>query len=345
MTEPSPIGMVLAGCGRISESHLQAIRELPADWKLIAAVDSHPERAAAAAAPFGALALTDLDEALALNGVNAAILCSPNAAHASQAMAALRAGKHVLVEKPLAESGAEARALAAAAEARGLQLAAGHTFRHGPAVRYLQDHFGEFGKLRAIEMSQCVFWDGPQAPWWAERTPDEGLIVSLFAPHQFDFVQLVMGMAGAGDAPLRVHAEGARHQSGWQGEDEAMILLAYPERRMASLHISYNQQPIHDRKVLFFDRGVLEIRDTETLLWNGELRVEPAAGSITEPGRMGGRDLSHYFRTQLAEFARAVRGHPHRSAGGAEAAGVIELIDRVRAAIRANSAEAIDPPL
>jgi predicted dehydrogenase len=194
-------------------------------------------------------------------------------------------------------------------------------------------------------MSQCVYWDGPQAPWWAERTPDEGLIISLFAPHQLDFVQLAMAMAGGHETPLRVHAEGARHQNGWQGEDEAMILLAYPGRRMASLHISYNQQPIHDRKVLFFDKGVLEIRDAETLLWNGALRVTPAAGSITDAGKMGGRDLSHYFRTQLGEFARAIRGQPHRCATGAEAAGVIELIDRVRAAIRSNSREAIDPPI
>ena len=341
MTTHPPIGAVLAGCGRISASHLQAIAAQPANWKLIAAVDPHPERAAAAAAPFGALAFTDLSEALALPGVEAAILCSPNTAHAAQAIAALQSGKHVLVEKPLAESGAEARALAAEAEARGLQLAAGHTFRHGPAVRYLQDHWDTFGNLRAVEVSQCVFWDGPQAPWWAERTPDEGLIISLFAPHQLDFIQLAMGH----EAPLRVHAEGARHQDGWQGEDEALILLAYPGRRMASLHISYNQQPIHDRKVLFFDKGVLEIRDAETLLWNGKVCVTPAAGSITDAGRMGGRDLSHYFRTQLGEFAQAIRGQPHRCAKGTEAAGVIELIDRVRASIRTNSREAIDPPL
>jgi predicted dehydrogenase len=339
--DPAPIGVVLVGCGRISGAHLSALADLPEEWHLIATVDPHPERAEAAAAPFGALALTDLDEALALPSVDAMICCSPNAVHAAQSMAALKAGKHVLVEKPLAESGAEARALAAEAGARGLTLAAGHTFRHGPAVRYLQDHFGEFGCLRAIEMSQCVFWDGPQAPWWAERTPEEGLIVSLFAPHQLDFVQLAMG----NEAPLRVHAEGARHQLGWQGEDEAMILIAFAGRRMASLHISYNQLPIHDRKTLFFDKGVLEIRDAETLYWNGEVRVKPVEGSIKDAGKMGGRDLSHYFKTQLSEFARAVRGQPHRCPSGDDAAGVIELIDRVRASIRSNSADAIDPPL
>lgn len=337
---PEPTGVVLAGCGRISASHLRALAELPHEYRLIAAVDPDLERAQSAAKPLGAQASTSLDEALALPGVDCVILCTPNAEHAAQAMACLKAGKHVLVEKPLAESGEQARLLAETAAQRGLVLAAGHTFRQCAPVRYLQDHATEFGRLRAVEVSACVFWDGPQAPWWADIRPEDGLIVSLFAPHSLDFIQLAMG----GDAPLRVHAEGARHQSGWQGEDEAMIVLAYPGRRMASLHISYNQLPVHDRKVLFFENGVMEIVHGETLLWNGEARVVPPPGMIADPARMGGRDLSHYFRNQLAEFARAMRGEAHRCPSGAEAAMGIELLDRVRASLRANAAAAIDPP-
>lgn len=333
-------GIVVVGCGRISGSHSRAIAELPGDVRLEAVVDSDAARAAAAAAPFGVPALESLEEALALPGVGGVLLCTPNHAHASQAMACLSAGKHVLVEKPVAETGAEARALAAEAACRGLVLGAGHTFRHCAPVNYLLDHRAEFGRLRAVEASSCVFWDGPQAPWWAERKPEDGLIVSLFAPHSLDFIQLAMG----GDAPLRVHAEGARHQSGWQGEDEAMIVLAYPGRRMASLHISYNQAPIHDRRVLFFERGVMEIIHGETLLWNGEPVIVPPPGMFSDPGKMGGRELGHYFRGQLREFAKAMRGEPHRLPSGEEAAVQIELLDRVRASLRANSADAIDPP-
>ncbi|WP_310532294.1 Gfo/Idh/MocA family oxidoreductase [Novosphingobium sp.] len=333
-------GVVLVGCGRISASHLRAIAELPEDYRLIATVDRDIGRADEAAAPFGAMALASLDHALALPGVTCVILCTPNGDHAQQAMASLKAGKHVLVEKPLAETGEQARALATEAQRQDLVLAAGHTFRHCAPVNYLLDHVAELGRLRAVEVSSCVFWDGPQAPWWAERTPEEGLIVSLFAPHSLDFIQLAMGDV----APTRVHAEGARHQSGWQGEDEAMIVLAYPGRRMATLHLSYNQLPIHDRKVLFFEKGVMEIIHGETLLWNGAPVIVPPPGMVTDPGRMGGRDLAHYFRGQLAEFAKAMRREGHRCPSGAEAALGIELLDRVRASLRANSAEEIDPP-
>jgi predicted dehydrogenase len=340
-SESKPVGVALIGCGRISAVHLRALGELPDEFRLIATVDPKIDAARAAAQPFGAAAFVTLDEALALPGVDAVIICSPNGAHAVQATAALRAGHHVLVEKPMAETGAEAVALAAEAKARGLVLVAGHTFRHGPAVRYFQDHRAEFGRLRAVEVSQCVFWDGPQAPWWATRTPDEGLILPMFAPHPLDFIQLAMG----GDDPLRVHAEGARHQPGWQAEDEVMATFAYPGRRMASLHISYNQRHIHDRKVLFFDAGLLEIIDGETLRWNGEVRVSPATGTMANPGKMGGRDLSFYFRTQLAEFARALQGEAHRCATGQDAARLITLLDRVKASVRANSRDAIDSPI
>ncbi|WP_454798229.1 Gfo/Idh/MocA family protein [Novosphingobium lindaniclasticum] len=345
-----PIGLAIIGCGRISGAHFAAAASLPGHVRLVAAVDADRAAAQAAAAPFGARALTSLEEALALAEVEAVLIATPNALHAGQSLAALRAGRHVLVEKPVAETGADAAMLAREAQARGLVLAAGHTFRHNAAVRCMADilsgasaeRSAQCGRLRALEVSTCVKWDGPQAPWWAERSPEEGLILSLFAPHALDFVQLVMG----DDDPVRVHAEAARHQSGWQGEDEAMILLAYPGRRMASVHISYNQPSVLDRKVLHFEHGVLEIEHGEILRWNGEVLVTPPEGVLANPRAMGGRRLDHYFTDQLREFVQALRGEPHRCPTGDDAARLITLIDRVKASARANSAaDAIDPPL
>lgn len=337
-----PLGLAVIGCGRISGAHLAAASGLTADVRIVATVDTDLAQARAAAAPFGAQAFATLEEALGLPEVDAVLIATPNALHAAQSLAALRAGKHVLAEKPVAETGPAAVELAREAEARGLVLAAGHTFRHNAAVRHIVDNRERFGRLRAVEVSACVLWDGPQAPWWAERTAEEGLILSLFAPHSLDFVQLVMGA----DDPVRVHAEAARHQSGWQGEDEAMIILAYPGRRLASVHISYNQPAVLDRKVLHFDKGVLEIEHGEILSWNGAVLVEPEAGVLTDPRVMGGRKLGHFFRDQLREFAAAVRGEAHRCPTGHDAARLITLIDRVKASARAHSAaDAIDPPL
>lgn len=335
------VNIAVIGCGRISASHIGAAAARPDAARIVAVVDRNIALAQASAASSGAQAFATIEEVLELADVEAVLIATPNHLHASQAMAALRAGKHVLVEKPAAETGADALALANEAETRGLVLAVGHTFRHNEAVRQMVDRMPDLGRLLSVEVSTCVRWNGPQAPWWAERSPEEGLILSLFAPHALDFVQLVMGDAD----PVRVHAEAARLQSGWQGEDEAMILLAYPGRRMASVHLSYNQPATMDRKTLYFDTGILEIEHGEILKWNDEVIVMPPEGVLIDPRRMGGRTLDHYFETQLAEFARAVRGQSHRMPTGYDAARLIALIDRVKASARANSAaDAIDPP-
>lgn len=122
-----------------------------------------------------------------------------------------------------------------------------------------------------------------------------------------------------------------------------MILLGYPGRRMACVHISYNQRSVFDRKVLHFAGGVAEIDDGEVLKWNGEVLVAPPQGILTDPRSMGGRKLGHYFTQQLLEFSAAVRGEAHRLPTGHEAARLIDLIDRVKAAARSTCADAIDP--
>lgn len=142
--------------------------------RLVAAVDVSLDAACAVAQMHGGHATTDLQEALALREVDAVLVASPNALHYDHTLAAIRAGKHVLVEKPLAPTGAEARDLAHAARQAGVVLAAGHTYRHGPAFHYLVDHWADFGKLMAVEVTSCVRWNGPQAPGGPSARPPKG---------------------------------------------------------------------------------------------------------------------------------------------------------------------------
>jgi UDP-N-acetyl-2-amino-2-deoxyglucuronate dehydrogenase len=323
---PRPVGVALIGCGRISASHMDAIRAQPALARLAAVVDADLQLAKDVGARYDApFAFDSLKDALALPDVEAVLICTPNALHAEQTLAALAAGRHVLVEKPMAENGADAARMAEAADRTGLVLAIGHTFRHSAPIRPVLDHAGEFGALRAIEVSTCVRWDGPQAPWWKHRTPEQGLILSLFAPHALDFVQLFM----EGDDPVRVSVEAARHQTEWLGEDEAMILLRYPNQRMASVHISYNQAFVVDRKTLHFEKAMIRIEDGEFLWVNGDCVIQPEAGDEDGRRRMGGRDLSSYFRIQIEEFVHAVRGLKNRSVLQHEGRRLIDLIDKV----------------
>lgn len=334
-----PIRTGIIGCGRISSSHAAAVRQLGARFELTALADPDEHRRQDLARRNDVVnTFATAQDLCSRADIDAVIICSPNEFHADQAVSALAAGKHVLVEKPMADNAGDAQAMADAARRAGRVLALGHTFRHCRAIRYVRDRLQNFGRLRAVEVSMCVKWDGPQTDWWAGRSLEEGLILSLFAPHALDFVQLVMQ-----DDYLRVHVEAARHQDGWRGEDEAMILLSYPGQRMASVHVSYNQDYVVDRKSLHFEDAFVLIEDNEKVWVNDDLVVVPAQPPEGSARKMGGRDLTPYFVDQLREFANAVHGRPHRCVLADEGVRFTRLLDEVlRAAVATSGAAVID---
>jgi len=131
------VKIVLAGAGAFGQKHLDAIR-LIGGIEVVALVGREADATAAVAAKYGiARATTSLAEALALPGVEAAILATPTQLHAAQAMECLRAGKHVQVEIPLADSWADAQAVAALQRSTGLVCMVGHTRRFNPPHQWV----------------------------------------------------------------------------------------------------------------------------------------------------------------------------------------------------------------
>jgi len=319
-----PVGVAVLGCGRVSDAHLDAIRARPEFGRLEAVIDTDRGRAADAASRHGApRVLTSLEAALEIEDIEAIVVCLPNHLHGDPTVAALEAGRHVLVEKPMADSAEEATRMASAAEQHGRILAIGQSRRHTTAIRYVADNLASFGTLRALQESFCIRWDGAQAPWWAERTREQGLVLSLIAPHSLDFVQMIMGA----DDPLRVHAESVRHRTDWQADDEAMLLLRYPENRLVSVHLSYNQRPHFDRKVLLFDGCVVQIDDDFVVWVDGELVIEPQAGELAEMARP-----ALQFVWQFEEFSKAVRGLESRSVLHPEGVRLMRTVDAAKRA-------------
>ncbi len=330
-----PIGTAVIGCGRISRSHLAAVATQPELARLVAVVDTEPKLAQRAAAAYGAAhALVEIDSALARDDVQAVVVCLPSDLHAPVAIKAAAAGKHVLVEKPMANSAAEAAEMARQAEESGVVLAIGQCRRYFRAMEYLMNRRGDFGELISVQLSLGVKWHDAQAPWWREPDKAGGLVIGLNGPHALDFVQMVMGA----EDPVRVHAEAVRRQGFWEGEDEAMILLAYPSRRLASVHLSFNQDPVEDRKVLVFERGTAVLEADRSLSFNGALLVA-----------RGEDETRHYldeaveFRRQFHEFVKAIRGEPHRAVLAPEGVRLMGLLDAVRRAYRDGVAVELAP--
>ena len=129
MSAPLRVGVI--GVGHLGRHHARLLAGLP-DVTLVAAVDLLPERAAEAAGPVGAEALTDYRDLF--DRVDAVTIAVPTAGHLSVARDFLTRGVHVLVEKPMAMTLADADAMIQAAEGSGATLAVGHTERFNPAI-------------------------------------------------------------------------------------------------------------------------------------------------------------------------------------------------------------------
>lgn len=151
MTPARPLGVAVVGLG-VGEAHAWAY--LDAGCRLVRVCDIDATRAARVAAALGAARAGSFEEILADPEVDAVSIASYDDAHFEQAVAALRAGKHVFCEKPLCRSIEELRALKAAWSASGRCLASNLVLRAAPAYRWLQ------GAIAAGELGEIYAYDG-----------------------------------------------------------------------------------------------------------------------------------------------------------------------------------------
>jgi 2-hydroxy-4-carboxymuconate semialdehyde hemiacetal dehydrogenase len=142
----SPSKVALAGAGAFGIRHLDAMRNI-SGVEVISLVGRRLEPTQEVAAKYGVRHVTtDLAASLALKDVDAVILCTPTQLHAAQAIDCLKAGKHVQVEIPLADSLADAQAVVALQQRTGLVAMCGHTRRFNPSHQWVRKRIlaGEF---------------------------------------------------------------------------------------------------------------------------------------------------------------------------------------------------------
>ncbi|HEX4250973.1 MAG TPA: Gfo/Idh/MocA family oxidoreductase [Pseudonocardia sp.] len=163
---PTRVGVV--GYGYWGSKHVRVMNSLP-DVE-VTVIDKNEQRLREAMSSFPSVRIaTDLADEL--DALDAVVVATPPGVHAPVALMALNAGLHTLVEKPLANSVAEAESLVAAAQAHDVRLMVGHTFEYNPAVWKLKEIIasGELGKILYIDaarlslgryQSDCnVIWD------------------------------------------------------------------------------------------------------------------------------------------------------------------------------------------
>ncbi|NEN80238.1 Gfo/Idh/MocA family oxidoreductase [Nocardioides zeae] len=176
--------------------------DLPARPVLRVVCGRDAERAAAAADRLGwESSATDWTEVVRRDDVDLVDICTPGDTHAEIAIAALEAGKHVLCEKPLANSVAEAEAMTAAAEAaaaRGVRAMVGFTYRRVPAVAYARQLVaeGRIGEVRHVRAVYLQDWIAdPEAPmsWRLEKDKAGSGALGDIGAHIVDMAQFITG--------------------------------------------------------------------------------------------------------------------------------------------------------
>lgn len=156
------LNVALVGCGIISENHIDAYAQHTDRARIVVCCDIDPEKAASRASLVGdARAVTSIDEVLADPGVDAIEVCTPHHIHPEAVIAAARAGKHILCQKPLARTLEECDAMAEAAASAGVVLFYGETNRTLPAALLAEKLIaaGQIGTVVGIQ-ARAAHWQG-----------------------------------------------------------------------------------------------------------------------------------------------------------------------------------------
>ena len=157
----------IVGLGRIAPAHIRAVKACSELADLTAFVSRRRDAVQAAAEQHGVQTAFDgLDEALASRALDAVVLCSPNHLHARQAVAAANAGCHVLVEKPLSNTVAEADAMIEAAARNGVVLMVAQCRRFTRAAQMARECLAGMGPVFSIVHTLAVRFPGVLTDWW-----------------------------------------------------------------------------------------------------------------------------------------------------------------------------------
>jgi predicted dehydrogenase len=252
----SPVSVGIAGYGYWGPNLARNFHRLP-DARLTAVCDPLPGRLEHLQASHPQVSgYADFAEMLAESGIDALVVATPVATHHALAKTALLAGKHVLVEKPMAASSRECADLMEIAEGKGLTLMVGHTYLYSEAVRKIFEIIasGDIGEIRYINCQRLnlgLFQQDINVAW-------------DLAPHDLSIILRAMGCM-----PQTVNCQGNAHVNP-EIEDVTNISLTFPGNRFATVQSSW-LEPRKVRQMTFVGtRKMIVYDDLEPL---GKIRV------------------------------------------------------------------------
>ncbi|MBL0727362.1 Gfo/Idh/MocA family protein [Piscinibacter sp. HJYY11] len=323
------INVAIVGCGRIAKRHAELLTQHVAGMRLVAVCDHHAGRAEAFGARHGVPAFESLAEMLAMRGIDLVAVLTPSGEHAEHAIAAMRSGRHVLVEKPMALTLTDADAMLDESERAGVQLFVVKQNRFNvPVVRAREAlEAGRFGQLvlgtvRVRWCREAAYYD--EAAWRGTWALDGGVLANQ-ASHHVDMLRWFMGPVAS------VHARGATALARIEAEDTAVATLRFRNGALGVIEATTAARP-HDMEgslSVLGSTGAVEIAGfavNQTRIWQFN---EPLPGDADALTRFSVNPPNVYGFGHQAFYEHVVEVLGGRAAplvDGHEGRGTLELL-------------------
>ncbi len=326
----------LIGASTIAAEHM--IGALRANGIEVAAVIStSADRAQAFALAHGIpVGGADLDAMLADPSISAVYISSTNEKHRDQALAAIAAGKHVLCEKPLAMTVAEAMGMVRAAEAAGVVFATNHHLRCSGSHRTIRDliRLGRIGRVLSLRIFHAVHLPPHLQGWRINDAGAGGGVIPDITVHDADVVRFLLD-----EDPVNVVAQMGASGMGQGVEDSAMSVWTMPSGAMVMSHESFTHPFAGSGLEVHGDQGSIFARGVMTQLPVGEIELVTAAGREAVPYP------THILYVQgVSDFLSAIAGTGQPAATGHDGIASLAVALAVREAARSGQRQLVKVP-
>lgn len=320
----------LVGASTIASEHV--IGAIRAQGQAVVGVMSgDPGRGADYAARHGIPeSVAGLDALLAMPRLDAVYISTTNEKHHAQGMAAIAAGKHVLCEKPLAMTTAEAAEMVRAAAAKGVVFATNHHLRNAGAHMAIRELIagGRIGRVLSVRVFHAVHLPPHLQGWRIRDAAAGGGVIPDITVHDADTVRFYLG-----EDPLEVVAMAGASGMGEGVEDSVMSVWTMPSGVMVQTHESFTHP--------FAGSGV-EVHGTEGSIFGRGIMTQKPVGEVElvdADGRQAVAFERHdLYARGLGLFAEAVAGRGRPAADGIDGVKSLAVAMAVREAARTERA-------
>lgn len=313
------LNVAVIGCGNMGAMHLARWSEL-SGARVAAVCDADAARATQAAAQFGVEAHTDWRALAHSPEIDVVDVCAPPDLHAPVAIAALDAGKHVLCEKPLARTAAEARAIVEAADRSGRKLMTAFCHRFHPPILFAKELIDndDIGRVVMFRSRFSGAIPGLEETWFSDPTVSGGGALLDTAVHSIDLfrylvdeVALATGRLATINPKLKV-------------DDSATVVLQGRNGALGVVEASWSTPGGRNVVEIYGTAGACLV-DYDT----NQVRFKSADMPVWDTREIEGPDR---FQREILHFADAVRGLQPLMADGRDGLRALEVIEQVYAA-------------